>query len=129
MADDAGKVVERLFECLAVGDWDGFGSLLSVSVERIGPMGERLVGRDAYVKLMAGPEPTPADDDQRTTWNVHRIVYGPDSRSAFARVTARVPRPKGELQIEQTLAYTIDSDGLIACIEVFWRDPRSNRSG
>jgi len=124
LSDDAGGVVEKLFDLLSVRDWDGFRSLLSPRVERTGAMGERLVGRDAYVELMAGPQPESDDAGQRTTWEVHRIVYGPDARSAFARVTARVPRPGGELQIEQTLAFTIDADGLIAGVEVFWRDPR-----
>jgi hypothetical protein len=128
MADDAGGVVEKLFDCLSARDWDGFRSLLSPSVERIGPMGERVVGREPYVELMAGPEPASDDEGQRTAWDVHRIAYAPDARFAFARVTARVPGPGRELQIEETLAFTIDPDGLVACIEVFWRDPRSNRS-
>ena len=128
MADDVGGVVERLFDRLSVSDWDGFASLLSANVERIGPVGERLVGRDAYLELIAGPESESDDESQRTTWDVHCIAYGPDARSAFARVTARVPRPGQELQIEQTLAFSIDPDGLIACVEVFWRDPRSGHS-
>ena len=128
MTDDGDGVVEKLFDHLSAGDWHGFGSLLSATVERVGPMGERVVGRDAYVELMAGLESASDDDGPRTTWDVHRIVYGPDTRSAFARVTARVPRPDSELQIEEILAFTIDPDGLVTCIEVFWRDPRSNRS-
>ena len=62
------------------------------------------------------------------TWDVHRIVYGPDTRSAFARVTAHVTHDGSDLQIEETLAFTIDEQLLISRIEVFWRDPRGDRS-
>ena len=34
MTDDADGVVEKLFDHLSAGDWDGFGSLLSATVER-----------------------------------------------------------------------------------------------
>jgi hypothetical protein len=126
MIDSGDRVVERTFEYLAARDWDGFRSLLATQVERIGPFGEHIVGRDAYVELMAaGDQAASHDDLHRTTWDVHRVVYAQDTRSAFARVTAHVPRDGRKLRIEQTLAYDLDEDGLIARIEVFWRDPRS----
>jgi hypothetical protein len=126
MIDSGDGVVERMFEHLAAHDWDSFRALLSTGVERIGPLGERVVGRDDYVELMAGGEQRTSDDDQqRTTWDVHCVVYTDDSRSAFARVTAHVPRRSRELRIEQVLALKIDESGLVSGIEVFWRDPRS----
>jgi hypothetical protein len=106
-------------------DWEAFRGVLSPDVERIGPFGERLVGRDAYVELMSGAGQRASDRDRRrTTGDVHRVVYSEDRRSAFARVTAHVPREDQEMMIEQTLAYEIDDNGLISRIEVFWRDPR-----
>jgi hypothetical protein len=126
MIDAGDGVVERMFEHLAAHDWDSFRALLSTDVERIGPFGERVVGRDAYVELMASAkQPTPDDDRHRTTWDVHCVAYTQDRRSAFARVTAHVPQGDRELRIEQTLAYKIDENGLLSGIEVFWRDPRS----
>ncbi|HTL84394.1 MAG TPA: nuclear transport factor 2 family protein [Acidimicrobiia bacterium] len=126
MIDSGDGVVERMFEHLANYDWDAFGGFLSTDIERIGPFGERVVGRDAYVELMAGGEPpTPDDDRHRTTWDVHCVAYTQDRRSAFARITAHVPQGGRELRIEQTLAYEIDENGLISLIEVFWRDPRA----
>jgi len=126
MIDSGDGIVERMFEHLAVYDWDSFRLLLSTDIERVGPLGECVVGRDAYVELMAsGPQQTSGDDQQRTTWDVHCVVYTDDSRSAFARVTAHVPRGSRELRIEQVLAFQIDESGLISKIEVFWRDPRS----
>lgn len=111
---DFGGIVERMFEHLAAADWDSFGALLSTQVERIGPLGERAVGRDAYVELMsASAHMTTADDPRRTTWDVHCIAYTDDRRSAFARITAHVPRTGREMRIEQTLAYKLDESGLI----------------
>jgi hypothetical protein len=125
MIDSGDGVVERMFEHLGARDWDAFSALLATGVERIGPLGERVVGRDAYVELMAGGEQATSDDDpQRTTWDVHCVAYTHDKRAAFARVTAHVPHSERELHIEQTLAYQIDGNGLISSIEVFWRDPR-----
>ena len=126
MIDGGDGVVERMFEHLAAQDWDSFRALLSTDVERIGPFGERVVGRDAYVELMASAkQPTSDADRHRTTWDVHCVAYTQDRRSAFARVTAHVPQGDRELRIEQTLAYKIDENGLLSGIEVFWRDPRS----
>jgi len=76
--------IELLFERLVADDWTGYGQLLSPDVERIGPCGDRMVGRDRLVAMMA--------DVPGTTWDVHRIVYSPDGKSAFARVTARPAR-------------------------------------
>jgi hypothetical protein len=123
-ADDG--PVERMHAHLAMYDWEAFRGVLSPDVERIGPFGERLVGRDTYVELMSGAGQEASDRDRRrTTWDVHRVVYSEDRRSAFARVTAHVPHGDQGMMIEQTLAYEIDENGLISRIEVFWRDPRS----
>jgi hypothetical protein len=113
-----------MFEHLAKYDWDSFTACLSSDVERIGPAGERLVGRDAYVELMAGSQRA-SRDQPRTTWDVHRVAYSDDKRSAFARITAHVPHNGRDLRIEQIFAYELDEDGLFSRIEVFWREPRS----
>jgi hypothetical protein len=56
-----------MFEHLAAYAWEGFRTPLSPNVERIGPFGERLVGRDAYVELMTGDGHDAADPRPRTT--------------------------------------------------------------
>jgi hypothetical protein len=50
MIESAGGVVERLFECLIANDLAGYGALLSPDVERIGPWGDRMVGRDSLLE-------------------------------------------------------------------------------
>ena len=63
-------VIERLLDRLTAGDWAGYGALLAPDAERIGPWGDRMVGRDRYVEMMAGP----LNDGHGTTWDVHQIV-------------------------------------------------------
>jgi hypothetical protein len=78
-----------MFEHLVVRDWNALGASLADDVERIGPFGERPIGRDAFLKFIAGDEqPGSEAGGERPTWDVHRVVYTRDKRSAFARITA-----------------------------------------
>jgi hypothetical protein len=112
-----GGVIERVFDCLIAGDWAGYGALLSPDAERIGPLGDRIVGRERFVEMMAEPS-------QGATWEVHQIVYAPDGRSGFARVTALLPPGRADFeQFAETLAFEMDDAGLVSRVEVFWQTP------
>ena len=124
MIESAGGVIERLFDRLETGDWTGYGALLSPDVERVGPWGDRLVGRDRLVEMMALLTPPSTDKDHPLpTWDVHRIAYAPDGRSGFARVTAHPGRGPFS-QFEETLAFVMDDEGLVSLVEVFWQTPQ-----
>jgi hypothetical protein len=114
-------VIERLFDRLTAGDWTGYGALLSPDAERIGPWGDRTVGRDRYVEMMAGP----LKDGHGTTWDVHQIVYSPDGRYCFARVTANLAPGLGMPfeRFDQILVFTMDDEGVIRRVEVYWQTP------
>ena len=114
MTESAVGIIEGLFDRLIAGDWTGYGALLSPNVERIGPWGDRMVGRDRLLEMMS--------EVPGTTWDVHRIVYAPDGQSAFARVTA-YPARGGLSQFEETLAFVMNDEGLVSLIEVFWQTP------
>ena len=120
MIESAGGVIERLFERLVANDLAGYGALMLPDVERIGPWGDRIVGRDRLLELMS--------EGSGTTWDLHRIVYAPGEQSAFARVTAH-PARGGLLQFEETLAFVMDDEGLVSLIEVFWQTPWSAPPG
>ena len=124
MIDSASGVIERLFDRLIARDWTGYGALLSPDVEGIGSWGDRLVGRDRLVEIMAMLTPSGSRNDvPGATWEVHRIAYAPDGRSGFARVTAHPAR--GPLsQFEETLAFVMDDHGLVSLVEVFWQTPQ-----
>jgi hypothetical protein len=94
--------------------------LLSLDAERIGPWGDRMVGRDRLVEMVAGP----LEDGHGNSWEVHRITYAPDGQSGFARVTAHLAPGQAPFeQFEETLAFEMDDEGLISRIEVFWQTP------
>ena len=114
-------VIGQLFERLTAGDWAGYGALLSSDAERIGPWGDRLVGRDRYVEMMAGP----LKDGRGTTWDIHQIVYSSDGQTAFARVTANLGPGLGmpDERFDQILEFTMDGEGLVCRVEVFWQTP------
>jgi hypothetical protein len=121
MVEGATGVIERLFDRLAAADWAGCGALLSLDVERIGPWGDPMVGRDRYVEMLAGP----LKDGHGTTWDVHQIVYAADGHSGFARVTANLGPGQGMPfeRFDQILAFTMDDQGLVCRVEVFWQTP------
>ena len=121
MQDASTDVIERLFERMTACDWAGFGALLAPDVERIGPWGDLMVGRDRYVEMMAGP----LKDGRGTTWDIHQIVYSSDGQTAFARVTANLGPGLGmpDERFDQILEFTMDGEGLVCRVEVFWQTP------
>jgi hypothetical protein len=121
MADAGRGVVETFFDRLNAYDWEEFGALLSPRVERIGFLGDVVDGREAYVERMAGGPSSASGNRPQATWDVHDIAYASDGRTGFARITARMPGPRGELLIEQALAFKLEENGLISKIEAFWR--------
>jgi hypothetical protein len=115
-------VIEHFFDRLVAGDWTGLSALMAPEMERIGPWGDRMTGRDRYVEMMAASNPT-GSDATTATWDVHRIAYASDGHSGFARVTAH-PGQGPLSTFEETLAFVMDDQGLVSLIEVFWQTPQ-----
>jgi hypothetical protein len=120
---DPDGVVGRFFARLTARDWDGLGALLAEGVERIGPFGDRAVGRDRYVDLLRGLVPSDYGND------VHRITCAVDGRSAFARVSEHLAYPHGTFDLEEAYAFEIGESGLIDRLEVFWQTPETDPAG
>jgi hypothetical protein len=120
MAQHESGIVERFFECLTARDWEALGEVLSPEVERVGPLGDRVVGRRRYLDLLSGAVPARYHND------VHRVTYALDGRSGFARVTEHLAYPERELHLEEAYSFHIDEAGVVSRIEVFWRTPSSD---
>ena len=120
MAQHEGGVVERFFECLTARDWEALGAVLAPDVERVGPFGDRVVGRRLYLDLLSGVVPARYRND------VHRVTYASDGRSGFARVTEHLAYPERELHLEEAYSFHIDESGVISRVEVFWQTPSSD---
>jgi SnoaL-like protein len=109
--------VERFFVHLSARDWDALAAVLAPGVERVGPLGDLVVGREEYVAHLSAMVPSDYGND------VHRVMYGPDRRTAFARVTEHLVYPNSEYHLEEAYAFEVDEDGRIARIDVFWQSP------
>lgn len=114
----SGGAVERFFEHLSARDWASLRGGLVPEVERIGPFGDRIVGRDRYVAMLEAAVPADYGND------VHLVAYGADGRSAFARVTEHLGYPDETLHLEEAYTFGLDDGGLIARVEVFWQTPQ-----
>jgi hypothetical protein len=110
--------VERFFEHLSARDWESLRGELAPEVERIGPFGDRVAGRDRYLAMLE--ESVPADYRN----DVHRVTYADDGRTAFARVTEHLGYPDRTLHLEEAYAFGFDEVGLVSRIEVFWQTPQ-----
>jgi SnoaL-like domain len=115
--------VERFFDHLSARDWESLRGDLAPDVVRIGPFGDRVAGREGYVAMLEAAVPADYRND------VHLVVYGPDGRSAFARVTEHLGYPDRSLELEEAYAFGLDGHGLVTRIEVFWQTPQDRPEG
>jgi hypothetical protein len=114
--------VERFFEHLSARDWASLRGELAPEVERVGPFGDRVAGRDRYLAMLEAAVPPDYRND------VHLVTYADDGRAAFARVTEHLGYPDRTLQLEEAYAFGLDGEGLIERIEVFWQTPQYDPS-
>jgi ketosteroid isomerase-like protein len=110
--------VERFFEYLSARDWASLGGELAPEVERVGPYGDRVAGRDRYLAMLEAAVPADYRND------VHLVTYTGDGRAAFGRVTEHLVYPDQELHLEEAYAFGLDDRGLVIRIEVFWQTPQ-----
>jgi hypothetical protein len=125
VSENARVVVERFFDHLTARDWGALAPLLAADIERIGPFGDGVVGRDRYLDLLACVVP----EDYRNV--LHRVVCAADGRSAFARVTEHLVYPgrPRSLQLEEVYAFVIDEHSRISRVEVYWQTPQFDPGG
>lgn len=109
--------VERYFDDLSARDWDALGEVLAPDVVRVGPLGDEVTGRAAYLELLSRSVP------ERYANDVHRIVYTPDRHSAFARVTEHLEYPDRAFHLEEAYTFTLDEERTISRVDVFWQSP------
>jgi hypothetical protein len=115
--------IERYFEHMTAHAWGALGAVLAPGVERVGPFGDVVVGRDRYVDLLRTLVPEAYGND------AHRVTYAPDGRSGFARVTEHLNYPGQEFHLEEAYAFEIDADGLLSRVEIYWQTPELDPGG
>jgi hypothetical protein len=112
--------VERFFEHLSARDWASLRLDLAPEVERVGPFGDRVSGRDRYLAMLEDAVPADYRND------VHLVAYAADGRSAFARVTEHLGYPGEPLHLEEAYAFGLDGAGLVNRVEAFWQTPQDD---
>jgi hypothetical protein len=123
MAEAGEDVVERYFVHLSARDWPALAVVLAADVERVGPLSDRVTGREAYLELLRRSVPEDYGND------VHRITYHAGRRAAFARVTEHLVYRESESEsepayhLEEAYAFELDAQGAISRVEVFWQTP------
>jgi limonene-1,2-epoxide hydrolase len=115
--------VEQFFEHLTARDWASFRRVLAPEVERVGPFGDRVAGRDRYIALLE--EAVPADYRN----DVRIVTYAPDGLSAFARVTEHLGYPTQALHFQEAYVFGLDDEGRVNRIEIFWQTPQYDPTG
>jgi hypothetical protein len=111
-------IIERFFGHLSERDWRSLRGVLALEVERIGPFGDRISGRDRYLAMLEEAVPDDYGND------VHLVTYSADRRAAFARVTEHLGYPDQTLHLEEAYAFELDGGGSVRRIEVFWQTPQ-----
>jgi hypothetical protein len=119
----ADEVVDSFFTRLSSRDWVALGEVLTADVERVGPFGDRLTGRERYLDFLAGAVPEAYGND------VHGVVSSADGRTACARVTEHLVYPDRALDLEETYWFHLNADGAADRVEIFWQTPESDPAG
>ena len=111
------------FARLSARDWVALGEVLATDVERVGPFGDRLAGRERYVGFLAGAVPEVYGND------VHGVFCSTNGRTACARVTEHLAYPDRALHLEEAYWFHLNADGAIARVEIFWQTPDRDPGG
>jgi limonene-1,2-epoxide hydrolase len=123
LAPAPAETIARFFAALSARDWPAFAAVVAPDVERIGPFGDRVRGRERYVDLLRGLVPSDYGND------VHRITCAQDGRSGFARVTEHLAYPDRALHLQEAYAFGLDEHGLVSLVEIFLQTPDADPGG
>jgi ketosteroid isomerase-like protein len=114
-------VVEQYLAAVVGHDWETIGRCVANDVVRVGPYGDRYIGRDAYVAFLADTMPRLQGYEMR----VDRVTYLGDRR-ALAELSETVEMDGTPVRTPEALTFDLDSDGRIAHIEIYIQTlPRS----
>jgi len=117
------ETVARYFSCLTAREWSRLATVLSEGVVRIGPYGDRLSGREAYLDFLRGTVPTDYRND------VARIIGAADGAAAFATVTEHLRYGEQEFHLDEAYAFELDEEGLICRVTIYWQTPQDDPGG
>ena len=117
------ETVARYFSCLTAREWSGLATVLSEGVVRVGPYGDRLSGREAYLAFLRGSVPAEYGND------VARVIGAPDGSAAFATVTEHLRYGDREFHLDEAYSFELDEEGRICRVAIYWQTPQIDPGG
>jgi len=117
--------VERYLRAIADCDWDALRSLVAPDVVRLGPYGDDVAGRGAYVGYLSRL----MRQLQGYAMDLSRVTYVDGGLWAFAELRETVTVKSEPTVTDEVLALELDSNGLIRRVEMCLRQGAAGRPG
>lgn len=111
-------IVERYLDAIASHDWDVFDACIADDVVRVGPYGDRFVGRTDYLAFIADLMPKL----KGYAMTLDRVTYVGDTR-AYAELSETVELDGKPMRTQEVLVFALDDDGRIARVDIFIQSP------
>ncbi len=113
-------IVERYLDAIASHDWDVVDECIADDIVRVGPYGDRFVGRDEYLAFIADLMPRL----KGYAMKLGRVTYVADAR-AYAELSETVELDGKPMRTPEVLVFELDDDGRIARVDVFIQTPEA----
>jgi ketosteroid isomerase-like protein len=111
-------IIERYLDAIASHDWAVVDECIADDIIRVGPYGDRYVGRHDYVAFIADLMPKLKGYQME----VHRVTYVSDVL-AFAELTEAVDAGGKPFRTPEVLVFAVDGDRRIARVDIFIQTP------
>jgi ketosteroid isomerase-like protein len=111
-------IVARYLDAIASHDWDVVDECIADDIVRVGPYGDRFVGRDDYMAFIADLMPKLGGYAMK----LDRVTYVSGTR-AYAELSETVEFDGKPMRTPEVLVFELNSDGRIARVDVFIQTP------
>jgi hypothetical protein len=107
-------IVERYLDAIVSHHWDVVGECIADDIVRVGPYGDRFVGRGDYLPFISETMPKL----KGYSMDLHRVTYAND-RLAFAELSETVELDGTPTFTPEVLVFELDDDGRISRVNIF----------
>jgi ketosteroid isomerase-like protein len=112
-------IIERYLDAIASHDWAVVDGCIADDITRVGPYGDRYVGRDDYMAFIVDVMPRlPGYAMER-----HRVSYLGDGL-AYAELSETTTLDGKSMVTSEVLVFALDGDRRIARVDIFIQTPR-----
>jgi ketosteroid isomerase-like protein len=107
-------IVTKYLNAIASHDWDVVDECIADDIVRVGPYGDRYVGRDEYLAFIADLMPRL----KGYAMKVERVTHASDAL-AFAELSETVEIDGKPMVTPEVLVFAIAGDGRIARVDIY----------